>query len=67
MTHNIGSLDRGLRIALGLAITTLSLVWNFWPATVVGVALVGTGYFQVCLLYTALGLNTCDKEEHQAR
>ncbi len=60
---NVGSMDRLLRIAVGLAL----LVWffmdqgtGFWHyAKLIGVVPLATGLMGSCLLYSMLGLSTC--------
>lgn len=66
MKANIGTIDRGIRIILGV----LALVGVFigplstggWPQIaigVVGVILIATSSFKFCPLYRLLGLRTC--------
>lgn len=59
MTRNEGSIDRGLRIAAGLALIALAAsgtvgVWGY-----LGVVPLITGLVGWCPAYTLLGLNTC--------
>jgi transketolase N-terminal domain/subunit len=59
VTTNEGTLDRGLRIAAGLALIALAAtgavgVWGY-----IGVVPLLTGALGVCLLYSMLGINTC--------
>lgn len=56
---NVGSIDRILRIVVGLGLilaTSFGLlgVWGW-----IGVIPLVTGLFQFCPLYRILGLNTC--------
>lgn len=56
---NVGSVDRILRIVVGLGLilaTSFGLigVWGW-----IGVIPLVTGLFQFCPLYRILGLNTC--------
>ena len=54
-----GSLDRGLRIAAGVALIALAAtgVVGLWGY--IGVVPLLTGAAGFCPLYTALGINTC--------
>lgn len=60
MTENIGSLDRILRIIVGLALLSM-LVWvdgsTRWLG-LIGLIPLGTALFRWCPLYTMLGLHT---------
>ena len=60
---NVGSLDRALRIIVGLA---LILVWFLLPEQglrilflILGIAALATGLLRTCPLYSLLGINTC--------
>lgn len=60
MTENIGSLDRILRIVVGLALLSM-LIWVDGSARwlgLIGVIPLGTALFRWCPLYSALGLHT---------
>lgn len=64
MTRNMGSLDRGLRVAVALVLAAL-----YFTGTVggtlglvllaLGVVFVATSAIGFCPLYLPLGLNTC--------
>ena len=57
---NVGSVDKWLRIALGVAL----LVWAATGGPVwawLGVIPLLTGLFNFCLLYRILGINTCGR------
>ena len=67
MLTNIGSLDRVLRIVLGLVLIiaaflpALGLMANpflQWGAVIVGVILIGTALIRFCPIYRLLGLST---------
>jgi len=59
MKANIGTLDRGLRIAAGLILIALSLFgvigWWGW----LGVVPLATGLFRFCPAYRLLGIGSC--------
>lgn len=59
MTTNAGTLDRALRIALGLALIAMAAtgfvgLWGY-----IGVVPLLTGALGTCPLYSLLGINTC--------
>ncbi|MEZ5790770.1 MAG: DUF2892 domain-containing protein [Nitratireductor sp.] len=59
---NEGSLDRGLRILVGLALLAAFFVypeasWRYW--TLIGVVPLLTGLVGSCPLYSILGVSTC--------
>lgn len=56
---NVGSLDRVLRVALGLALIAATLAGLIGPWGWVGVVPLATGLLRTCPLYTLLGLRTC--------
>ena len=67
---NVGSLDRTLRIILGVVLLISPFVpplagffaaWGFWKFAVaaVGVVLIGTAVFRFCPAYRLLGIRTC--------
>lgn len=63
---NEGTLDRILRVVLGLILLILALlqvvggIW-LWVAAIVGAILLVTGLVGFCPLYTLLKINTCGK------
>lgn len=59
MTRNEGTIDRVLRVALGLVLLSLVFVG---PQTVwgwIGVVPLVTGLVGTCPVYSLLGVNTC--------
>ncbi|MBA1240993.1 DUF2892 domain-containing protein [Pseudomonas kunmingensis] len=59
MKANVGTIDRTLRIAIGIALIGLSLagvigVWGW-----IGLLPLATGIFRFCPVYTLLGIKTC--------
>ncbi|MCQ4294845.1 DUF2892 domain-containing protein [Pseudomonas stutzeri] len=59
MKANVGTIDRALRIIVGLALIGLSLagvigVWGW-----IGLVPLATGIFRFCPAYTLLGIKTC--------
>lgn len=61
MTANVGTVDRAIRIALGLALIGATLmgwigVWGW-----LGVILIATGVFRFCPAYLPIGVNSCKR------
>lgn len=61
MKANIGTVDRSLRIVVGLLLIGLSLsgvigVWGW-----IGLVPLATGIFRFCPVYTLLGIKTCNR------
>ena len=60
---NVGSIDRGLRIAIGLALLGWFFVdqgTGFWTyAKLIGIVPILTALMGSCPLYSVLGLSTC--------
>lgn len=55
---NVGTVDRAIRIIIGLVIAVWSInAGNFW--WILGIALIATGVLKFCGLYKVLGVNTC--------
>jgi hypothetical protein len=59
MTHNAGTLDRILRVVLGLALLSLVFVGPHTWLGFIGVVPLITGLIGFCPLYRLLGVNTC--------
>ena len=61
MTANVGTVDRAIRIAFGLALIGATLmgwigVWGW-----LGLIPIGTGVFRFCPAYLPFGLNSCKR------
>jgi len=65
MKSNVGSIDRALRIVVGLALIGLSLagVVGLWGW--IGLVPLATGIFRFCPAYRLLGLKTCGRCQSQ--
>ncbi len=59
MKINEGTLDRAVRILLGLALIALVYVGPKTPWGWIGLLPLATGVFGFCGLYALLGINTC--------
>lgn len=62
MKCNVGTVDRLLRIILGLIIAILGVVFDSWWG-LVGIIPLATGIFQFCPMYLPLKISTMKKEE----
>lgn len=56
---NEGTLDRALRVALGLALLSITVVGPQTLWGLVGIVPLATGLLGSCPLYTLFGLSTC--------
>lgn len=61
MKCNVGSIDRLLRIIVGLLIAILGVVFNSWWG-LLGIIPLATGLFRFCPLYVPFKLSTDKKE-----
>ena len=59
MKLNEGTVDRILRVAVGIAILSLAFVGPQTPWAYLGVVPLLTGIIGFCPLYAILGVNTC--------
>lgn len=64
MTRNMGTADRLLRAALGIALLAFALFGGTSAiltviAAIIGVVMLGTAAISHCPLYTVIGLKTC--------
>lgn len=65
MTRNIGSLDRTLRIAVGLALLSLVFVGPQTLWGLIGLVPLITGLSRFCPAYSATGINSCAAGDSQ--
>jgi hypothetical protein len=66
MTRNVGGLDRGLRIAAGVAILALGAFGPLGWWGLVGLVPLGTALIGFCPVYPLLGINTCGVKKQAA-
>ena len=66
MLRNEGTVDRWLRVIIGLALISLTFVGPRTAWGWIGVVPLLTGAFGFCPLYRVLGLSTCARTEHHA-
>lgn len=63
MKPNVGTLDRIVRIALGLGLLSMAFVGPQTPFGYIGLVPLLTGIFRFCPAYVPFGLRTCPVEE----
>ncbi|SCW35954.1 MULTISPECIES: DUF2892 domain-containing protein [unclassified Pseudomonas] len=61
MKANIGTIDRGARIAVGLVLIILALTGSIGAWGWIGLVPLATGIFRFCPLYSLLGIKTCKR------
>ncbi|TBV10356.1 YgaP family membrane protein [Stutzerimonas kirkiae] len=61
MKANIGTIDRVLRILLGVVLIVASLSGAIGGWGWIGLVPLFTGVFRFCPLYTLLGIQTCKR------
>lgn len=59
MNQNVGYLDRGIRIIIGLAFISQAFVGLHTPWGWIGIVPLATGLVGWCGLYSLLGIRTC--------
>ena len=57
MKKNVGGIDRGLRIAIGLAIGVLGILFKTWWG-LVGIIPLLTGFIRFCPIYEPLKISS---------
>ncbi len=62
MKYNIGTIDRLMRIIVGLIIAILGVWFDSWWG-LVGIVPLATGIFKFCPLYTPFKISTAKKED----
>ncbi|WP_426386338.1 YgaP family membrane protein [Pseudomonas brassicacearum] len=61
MKANIGTTDRGARIAVGLVLIILSLTGLIGAWGWIGLVPLATGFMRFCPIYSLLGIKTCKR------
>ncbi len=64
MSCNVGTVDRTLRIVLGLAIIAAGVYFQSWWGAV-GIIPLFTAVVRWCPLYSIIGLSTCSTEQQR--
>lgn len=62
MTVNEGTIDRGLRVVVGLALISLAFVGPQTPWGWIGLVPLVTGLVGWCPAYSLLGVSTCPRK-----
>lgn len=65
MNRNVGALDRGLRVVLGIVLIALVFVGPQTPWGWIGVIPLGTALVGFCPAYRLLGICTSAKQKEQ--
>ena len=61
MKSNVGSIDRLVRIIIGLIIAITGVVFDSWWG-LIGIIPIATGLFKFCPLYLPFKISTAPKE-----
>ena len=67
MTHNVGNLDRVLRIVAGLALIGAALAGVIGPWGWIGLVPLATGLVRVCPAYLPFGISSSNEPEWVSR
>lgn len=67
MKANVGTVDRILRIVIGLALIGLTVTGHIGVWGWVGVVPLLTGIVRICPLYGVLGVKTCSMPKSDAK
>ena len=59
MKQNVGGIDKGIRIVLGLGLAWYGYISMMWWLVAVGVVVFLTGVLGRCALYSLIGFSTC--------
>jgi hypothetical protein len=62
MSTNVGSMDRTLRILVGLGLLSLVFVGPQTPWGLIGLVPLLTGLMGVCPAYSLFGMSTCSRK-----
>ena len=60
MKVNVGTVDRVVRIVVGLALIGLAAAGTIGAWGYIGILPLLTGFMRTCPAYSLLGINTCD-------
>lgn len=63
MKANVGSIDRAIRILVGVCLIAATLLGWIGAWGWLGIIPLATGLFKFCPAYLALGMNTCDSKK----
>lgn len=64
MKENVGTVDRALRVIIGIALLLAGWLGSFGiVGIIIGAVLLFTGLFSFCPIYSALGKSTCEQPD----
>jgi hypothetical protein len=63
MSHNVGKIDRSIRIILGLIIVLLGFYFQSWWG-LLGIIPISTAFISWCPVYSAFKITTCKQVLH---
>ena len=66
MMKNVGTIDKAVRVILGLVLISLVFIGPQTPWGWIGVILVATGSISFCPLYRLIGFSTSDSDSKKA-
>lgn len=66
MKTNMGGIDRGLRIVVGVVLIALALAGTIGAWGWIGLVPLATGIIGYCPVYSPFGFNTCGKGQQSA-
>ncbi|CAG9182297.1 MULTISPECIES: YgaP family membrane protein [Cupriavidus] len=67
MQANVGTLDRTLRIVIGLALIVLAATGHIGAWGWIGIVPLATGILRICPAYSLLGVKTCTASTPDAK
>lgn len=67
MLHNVGTVDRVIRIVIGLGLIVATLLGVIGPWGWIGLIAIATGVFRFCPAYLPFGLNSCATQSGSAK
>jgi hypothetical protein len=56
---NVGSIDRVIRILIGIGLAVTAYMTGLWWLYIIGGAAIATGIVGWCGIYSLFGMNTC--------
>lgn len=66
MKKNVGSIDRVIRIVLGLVVIALGIIYESWWG-VIGLALLLSAAASICPAYLPFGISTCKAAQEEKK
>lgn len=66
MTKNMGGLDRGLRLVVGIVLIALAATGTLGAWAYIGIVPILTAFVGVCPAYLPFGIKTCSADKASA-